>query len=61
MTKLEAINAIKAEAACKVPRSPQFMADFAEQVINRIDGLPIVYGGKSLDNKTNKPVQMDLL
>lgn len=40
MTKEEAIRKIHAEAACKVPRSPQFMADFAEVVIRQIDGVP---------------------
>ena len=40
MTKEEAIRAIRQEAACKVPRSPEFMADFAEAVIRRIDGVP---------------------
>jgi hypothetical protein len=40
MTKEEAIRKIHAEAACKTPRSPQFMADFAEVVIRQIDGVP---------------------
>jgi len=40
MTKEEAIRKIHAEAACKVPRSPQFMADFAEVLIRHIDGVP---------------------
>lgn len=40
MTKEEAIMKIHAEAACKSPRSPQFMADFAEVVIRHIDGVP---------------------
>ena len=39
MTKEEAIRKIHAEAACKVPRSPQFMADFAEVMIRHIDGV----------------------
>ena len=40
MTKEEAIRKIHAEAACKVPRSPQFMADFAEVLIRHIDDVP---------------------
>lgn len=40
MTKEEAIRKIHAEAACKVPRSPQFMADFAEVLIRHIYGVP---------------------
>ena len=37
MTKEEAIRKIHAEAACKVPRSPQFMADFAEVMIRHVE------------------------
>ena len=48
MTKEEAIRAIRLEAACKVPRSPQFMADIAEVVIRRIDGIP--EGGQRNDH-----------
>ena len=49
MTKEEAIMKIHAEAACKVPRSPQFMADFAEVMIRHIDGVQ--EGGQKNDHR----------
>ena len=48
MTKEEAIKKIHAEAACKTPRSPQFMADLAEVIIRHIDGVP--EGGRKNDH-----------
>ena len=60
MTKEEAIEAIRIEATCKEPRTPGFMADFAESVIRRIDGVPVAYGGASTAGQRHATVQQEL-